>query len=145
MSTATGSGNENRKKGDRFRLAKQQLCTCITLFVHFFCYSTTKTWKYIISRFLDDMNTRKRLSFSFPELWYSVLKFNSSKIRQHLTNWTRQSKRDKVWSSANSLSKQSFRSRRRFWCLSSLVSIRRTCTPLWDVLCWSKDVHLRKS
>ena len=30
-----GDGNENGKKAiDRFRLAKQQLCTCITLFLY---------------------------------------------------------------------------------------------------------------
>ena len=32
--------------------------------------------------------TFQRLCFSFPELWYSLLEFNSRKICQHLTNWT---------------------------------------------------------
>ena len=39
-------------------------------------------------------NTRQRLSFSFPELWYNLLDFNSTKNCQHLTNWTRWNKRD---------------------------------------------------
>ena len=102
--TATGNGNENRKKSERFRLAKQQLCACITLFCTFLCpHSTTETWKDLISRLVDDVNTRKLLSFSFTELRYSLLEFNSSKICQHLTNWTRWNNRDKVWSSASSV------------------------------------------
>ena len=59
------------------------------------------------------MNKGQRLSFSFPDLWYSLLEFNSRKICQHLTNWTSWNKRDKVWSSANSLFKGRFCSRRR--------------------------------
>ena len=64
----------------------------------FIRHCTTTKWKCLISRFVEDGNTRQRLSFSFPELWYSPLEFNSSKIWQHLTNWN---KRDKVWGSAN--------------------------------------------
>ena len=59
------------------------------------------------------MNKGQRLSFSFPDLWYSLLEINSRKICQHLTNWTSWNKRDKVWSSANSLFKGRFCSRRR--------------------------------
>ena len=36
LSNDDGDVNENSKKSNRFRLAKQQLCTCITLFVLFF-------------------------------------------------------------------------------------------------------------
>ena len=36
LSNDDGDGNEIGKKSNRFILAKQQLCTCITLFVHFF-------------------------------------------------------------------------------------------------------------
>ena len=63
------------KKSYRVRLAKQQLCTCITLFCTFLsrrCTSTT--WKCLISRFFEDGNRRQQLSFSFPELWYSPFK-----------------------------------------------------------------------
>ena len=35
LSNEDGDGNENGKKSNRLGLAKQQLCTCITLFVHF--------------------------------------------------------------------------------------------------------------
>ena len=79
-----GDGNENGKKAKRFRLAKQQLCT---LFCTFLCRRcTTTTWNCLISRFVEDGNRRQQLSFSFHELWYSPLEFNSTKICQHLTN-----------------------------------------------------------
>ena len=34
-SNEDGDGNENGKKSNGLGLAKQQLCTCTTLFVHF--------------------------------------------------------------------------------------------------------------
>ena len=39
-------------------------------------HRTTTTWNCLISRFVEDVNTRQRLSFSFPELRYSLLEFN---------------------------------------------------------------------
>ena len=76
-----------RQQRNRFRLAKQQLCTCITLFCTFLCRRcTTRTWKCVISRFVEDGNTRQQQSFSFPELWYSPLEFNSTKNCQYLAN-----------------------------------------------------------
>ena len=114
---------QNRKKSNRCRLAKQQLCTCITLFCTFLCrHCTTTTWKCLISRFVENANTRQQLYFSFAELWYSLLEFNSRKNCQHLTNWTSWNKRDKVWSSANKLFQWSFRCRRCLCCLSSLLA-----------------------
>jgi len=112
-----------RQKGNRFGLAKQELCRCITLFCTFLCrHCTTTTWKRLISRFEETVNRRQRLSFSFPVLWHSPLEFNSRKICQHLTNWTRRNKRHKVWGSANALFKWRFRSRRRRRCFK-LTSI----------------------
>ena len=113
-----------RQKNNRLSLAKQQLCSC-TLFCTFLRHHcTTTTWKYLISRFVQNANTRhnkdKRLSFSFPELLWSHLEFNSRKKCQHLTNWTRWNKSDKVWSSATSLFKWRFRSLCRRCCLSFL-------------------------
>ena len=79
-----------RQKSSRFRLVKQQLCTCITLFDTFLCRRcTTTTWKCLNSRFVEDGNTRQRHSSSFPELRYSPLEFNSKQIRHHFVNWTR--------------------------------------------------------
>ena len=81
---------------------------------------TTTTWKCLISRFVEDGNTRQRVSFSFPELWYSLLEFSSRKSCQHLRNWTRWTKRETVWSRATVLFQWRFRGRRRPCCLSSL-------------------------
>ena len=68
-------------KWKRFGLAKQQLCTCITLFCTFLSRRcTTTTWKCLISRFVEDGNTGQQLSFSFPELWYSPSELNCQKI-----------------------------------------------------------------
>ena len=78
-----------RQKSDRFKLAKKQLCTWITLFCTFLCrHCMTTTWKCLISRFLGDVNTRRRLCFPFPELRHCPLaiEFNSRKIYQHLKN-----------------------------------------------------------
>ena len=70
-----------RQKSKRFRLTKQQLCTCITLFCTFLCRRcTTTTWKCLISRFVEDGNTGQQLSFSFVELWYSPSELNCQKI-----------------------------------------------------------------
>ena len=52
--------------------AKQQLCTCTTLFCSFFCRCcTSSTWNYVVSRLMEtDVNTRQQFSF-FSELRYS--------------------------------------------------------------------------
>ena len=91
-------------KCKRFRLAKQQLCTCITLFCTFLSRrcTTTTTWKCLISRFVEDGNTGQQLSFSFLELWHSPSELNCQKIANICTNWTRWNKRDQVWGSTNS-------------------------------------------
>ena len=78
LGTDDGDGNNNVKKSNSFRLAKQ-LCTCITLLCTFLCRCCTNTTcKCLISRFVEDGNTRQ-LSFSFPELYKSPLEFNSKK------------------------------------------------------------------
>ena len=76
---------------------KKQICTCVTLFCTLLCrHCSTTTWKFLISRFVEDVNNGQRLSFSFPELWYSLLQFNSRKKNcQHLTNWTRWNNHDR--------------------------------------------------
>ena len=76
----------------------------ITLFCTFFCrHCATTTWKCLISHFVENVNSRQHFYVSSPELWYSLLEFNSLNKCQHLMNWTRWNKRDKVWSSATSL------------------------------------------
>ena len=70
-----------RQKSNSFRLVKQKLCTCITLFCTFFSRrSTTTTWKCLILCFVENGNPIQQLPISFPELWYSPLEFNSKRI-----------------------------------------------------------------
>ena len=86
-SNEDGNVKENGKRGNRFKVAKQQPNTCITPFSTFLCrHSATTMWKCLISRFVEDMNARQRSSFSFCELRYSPLELNSWKNRQHMTN-----------------------------------------------------------
>ena len=114
----SSSHYENGKK--TIRWINKTICTCITLSCTFLSRRcTTTTWKCLISRFVEDVNTRQQLSFSFPGLWYCPLEFHSKKSCQHLTNYTRWNKRDKVWSSANFFFQWRFRSRGRCHCLSS--------------------------
>ena len=42
--------------------------------------------------YATDVNTKERPCFSFLEVRYTLLEFNSRKNRQHLTNWTRWNK-----------------------------------------------------
>ena len=70
-----------RQKSNRFRQAKQQLCTCITRFCTFLCRRCKTTrWNCLISLFVEDGNKRQQLSFSFPDFWCSPLEFNYKKI-----------------------------------------------------------------
>ena len=94
-----------RQKSNRFRLAEQLHCTCIPLFCTFLCrHCTDKTWKCLISRFVEDVKRRQRLYLFLNFNWYSLLEFNSRINCQHLMNWTRWNKHDKVWSSATDFS-----------------------------------------
>ena len=81
--------------------------SCASLFLcTFLCrHCMTMTSNCLISRFVEDVNRRQWLSFCFAELRYSLSEFNSWKICQHFTQWTRRNKRDQVRSSANSLFK----------------------------------------
>ena len=112
----SGSGTVKNRSHLHF-----QLCACITLFWYISLpslhYSSRRENAY--QRFVEDVSAGPRLSLSFPELWYSLLELNPRKNCQHLTNWKRWAKGDKVWSSAASLFEWRFRSRRRSCCLSS--------------------------
>ena len=58
-----------RQKSNGVRLAKEKLCTCITLFYTFLCCRCMTTmWNCLIWRFVEDVNTRQWPSFSFSEL-----------------------------------------------------------------------------
>ena len=127
-----GFSKELKQRGRRRQRERQKkqwarIGKTTTLHVHHaFCtflgrYCTTTTWKCLISRFVEGMNTRELLFFSFPELQYNLLEFNSRKICQNLTNWTRWNWRNKVWSRVSSLFKWRFRNPRRLCSLSSLL------------------------
>ena len=71
--TTTGGFLQRRRrtaKSNRFRLAKEQLCTCITPFCTF-CNRCclTATWNFLISRarFMESVNTTQKCIF-FPNL-----------------------------------------------------------------------------
>ena len=69
FSNDDGDFNENGKKKNRLRLAKQQLCPCITLLCTFLCRCwTTTMWNCLTSRFVEDVSRRQRFYLSFPEL-----------------------------------------------------------------------------
>ena len=125
LSNDDGDVNENEKKATGLDgQSKLNFARASRLFVHFFARRCTTTmWQCLISRFVEHVNTRQRLSLSFPELSCRLLEFNSRKICQHLKNWTSWNKHNKVWSSATSLFKWRFRSRRRRrrCCLSFLL------------------------
>ena len=81
------NGNGNVKKAG-LRLAKQQLCTCITLFCTFLCrHSTTTAWKCLISRFMEDVNKllRNFLQFLFLNLDMVLRNSTPGGVRLNLT------------------------------------------------------------
>ena len=62
MATRTSESN-------RFRLAKQQVFMCITLFCTFLCHHRmTRMWKYLISCFMEDVNKRRQIFLSLLNL-----------------------------------------------------------------------------
>ena len=85
-----GQREQQRQNSNRFGLVKQQLCSWINLFCTFLCRHCRNTmWNRLISRSVEGVNLRECLSFSFPELPYSPSELIYRKIRQHLSNWTR--------------------------------------------------------
>ena len=119
-SNGDDDGSDNGKKlRNRLRLAKQQLVTWITLFwhslpsLHDYDVKMWRTWTQHNNFLFLSRNFDTVCQNSTPE-----------KNCQHLTNLTRWNKCDKVWSSATSLFKWRFRSRRRRrrCCLSSLFN-----------------------
>ena len=129
LSNNDGDSNRSGKKSNRLRLAKQQLCTCSVLFVYFLPSGLQRE----NATFCRGPEHKRTTFFSFPELRYSLLEFNSRKICQHLTDWTRWIKHNKVWSRASSLFKWCFCSRRLPCCLSSLMK---------QPLCWCRKPAL---
>ena len=91
-----------REKNNRFRLAKQQLCTCITLFYISWpllhkCYM--KLPSFMLSLYKVGEHNTKIFFFFFK-----TLEFNARKFRQYLTNlkWNWIRSMNGVWNSVNS-------------------------------------------
>ena len=107
--------NEDGKKSSSIRLAKQHHES--RFLVHFFVVTARLRceiayFHVLWRRWAYDND------FLFLFLHFHTVFKNSSpqKNCQHLTNWTKWNKRDKVWSSATSLFKWRFRSCRRRCC-----------------------------
>ena len=62
LSNVDGDGTEKGQKNNRSRLAKQQLCTCITLSVHFFTVTAR------LQRESEGREHKTTTFFFFPEL-----------------------------------------------------------------------------
>ena len=65
--------------------AKQQVCTCTMHFCTFlYRPCTTTTWKCLIASFMEDVNKRRRISFSRTKVERALQEINSREIRLHL-------------------------------------------------------------
>ena len=102
FSNDDGDGNQDVNK------AIGLLRKTTTLHVHHaFCTflyrpCTTTTWKCLIASLMEDVNKRRRISFSLSKLECGPQEINSREIRRHLpfsANWN---KRDKDWKNGNS-------------------------------------------
>ena len=91
-----------RQKSNGFTLAKQQRCTCITLFYTFLsrrCKSVT--WNFLISRarLMELVNPTQEFSFLFPNsdtVLPDSTSYNFAKILQIKWNWVRSTKFESV-------------------------------------------------
>ena len=122
-----------RQKSNRFRQARQQLSTCITLFCTFrCCRCTTKTWNGLSSRFVEDGNKRQ-LSFFF--FWTLMQSFRIQLQKNFANIWIIKRvgiSAIKFETCANSLFKWRFRSRSRRRCANCLM-IQRERYTMWDL------------
>ena len=84
LSNDDEDANENGKKKFVW-ISKTTTLHVLHAFCTFLCRRClTTTWKYLISHFVVDENTRQRLSFSFHELWYSPLNSTEEKFANSL-------------------------------------------------------------
>ena len=117
MATATRTGKKNV-----FRLAKQQLCTCIMLFLYISLlllhHHNVKVPKFM---FCQEHEHKTTTLFFFSSTL--IQSFYRIQLHKNLMNWMSWNKCNKVWSSMNSLFKWRFHSRRSRCCLSSLIVI----------------------
>ena len=70
---------ESKKSNSK---AKRQLCMCITLFCIFLCrHCTTTTWKFLISRFVKDVNKQwQNFLFLWTWIWLTEIQLQKSSL-----------------------------------------------------------------
>ena len=113
-----------RKKGNKCRLAKQQLCTCITFFqyislpsLHDYDVKMPHIFTFYGRR---EHNTMTFFFFSWTSIQSLRIQLQRKLPTLILINWTRWNMRDKVWSRVTLLFEWDFHSHRCHCCLSSL-------------------------
>ena len=99
-------------------LSKKQLRTCNHAFLYI---CTAMTWKFLISRFTEDVNKWRRIFLSPSKLDCAPQEINSREICLHLTFSADWNKRDNVWKNANAFSKGRLRYRRHLGSLSGTL------------------------
>ena len=92
-------------------MAKQQLCSCITLFCTFLHDYHVKIPIFTFSE------GRERKNTAFFSFFWTSIPIPEKNWQRYLTNWRRWNKSDKVLSSVTSLLEWRFRSCRRRCCL----------------------------
>ena len=114
----------------RLRLAKEQLCSCITLFCTFLSRCcTTAPWNFpiLLARFIEWVSTTQKFSFSFSKLRDGPFGFNPENFANMKLN-----KIYEVWNSANPLFKWRFDllSSRNFATMATWRKMQLTTSPL---------------
>ena len=73
-----GDGNNNCKKGNRFGLAKKQLCTCSTLFCTLISFQSLDEYDVKLPKFMfcGGRENKTTTFFSFPEIRCSPLELS---------------------------------------------------------------------
>ena len=103
---------------------------------HAFCtllcrHCRTTTWNCLISRFVEDVNTRQLLSFSFSWTRSSLQEFNSTKKIPAFDDLYEMEKARKSLKQRDFTFKQRFRSRRSRCCLEAYKGeLSRSCKTI---------------
>ena len=87
LSNDGGDGSENGKKAMGLDWQNNNFARASRFFVHFFSVLHDYNVKVPTFTFCRERGHKTTTFFSFSELSYSLLEFNSRKICQHLTNW----------------------------------------------------------
>ena len=91
LSIDNSNSNENFKKAIGLIIMKQNNgFACAWCFLYnSFCRNMPTKWNGPMKRFVEDVNARQQLPFTFSELRYSSCRIHIPKICQNLMSWTR--------------------------------------------------------